>query len=300
MKTKQLFLNGAVLMMAISLSLTSCRPKEKPDNDTSSTQDNTLADKSFEDMGQISNEAASSGGVNSYKLAGYEGLLSHCIDTIIHDTVLNKITVDFGPTNCQCHDGRYRRGKIFISYSNSVKPEPYTYWDTLTQITITTTPDNSYFVGNDANNMHRIIGTKTVTNKGRNSAGHMTWTIDVYNAQIIKANNQGTITWTSNRVREWLAGETIPNTTWSDDVYGVTGSASGTSANGTPFSMNITSQLIRKLDISCIRWFVSGTFEFKPGNKPTRYVDFSPPSNGACDDEAWVTINSTVYKIHMH
>jgi len=294
MKTKQLFLNGTILMMAISLSLTSCRPKEKPDNDTSGATDNSLADKSFEDMGQISNEAAS-GGLSSYKLVGNEGLLSTCA-IVTHDTALNKITVDFGSVNCLCNDSRYRRGKIFISYSNSVMSEPYTYWDTLTQITITTTPDNSYFVGNDANNMHQVIGTKTVINNGHiGTAGHMTWTVAV-NGQIIKANSQGTITWTSNRVREWLTGEGTQS--WMDDSYGVTGSANGTSANGTPFSMNITSQLVRK--ISCIRWFVSGTFEFKPGNKPTRYVDFSPPSNGACDNEAWVTINSTVYKIHMN
>lgn len=282
-------------MVAVSLTFTGCRNRDKDkDTDTSGAEDNSLADKSFEDMGQISNEAAS-GSVGSYKSAGYDGLLSACA-TITHDTVLNKITVDFGSVNCLCNDNRYRRGKIFISYSNSVKPEPYTYWDSLTSITITTSPDNSYFVGNDANNMHQVIGSKTVTNNGHNlTTGNMTWTV-VVNGQIIKANNQGTISWTSNRVREWLTGEGTPYY-WLDDSYGVTGSASGTSANGTPFSMNITSQLIRK--ISCIRWFVSGTLEFKPGNKPTRYVDFSPPSNGACDDVATVTINSNVYTVHM-
>ncbi len=295
MKTKQFFLSSAILIMALSLSFTGCRPnKDKDkDKDTSGAEDNTIADKSFEDIGQISNEAAS-GGLSSYKLADYDGLLSHCV-TVTHDTALNKITVDFGSANCLCHDNRYRRGKLFITYTNSVKPEPYTYWDSLTKITITTTPDNSYFVGNDASNMHQVIGTKNITNNGHNAAGHMTWIVDV-NGQIVKPNNQGTITWTSNRVREWLTGEGTPS--WQDDSYGVTGTASGTSANGTPFSMNITSQLIRK--INCIRWFVSGTLEFKPGNKPTRYVDFAPPSNGACDDEVWVTINSTVYKIHMH
>mgnify|MGYP001608218599 CR=1 FL=1 len=290
MKTKQLFLNAAVLIMAVSLSFTGCRPKQEPDNDTSGAQDNTLADKSFEDMGQISSEAASSGGVSSYKLAGYDGILSHCAD-LTFDTLnsndADSITVDFGPTNCLCHDGRYRRGKLHITYSAGEK-----YLDSTAVITIKTAPTDNYFV-----NDNQVIGEKTITNKGHNSVGHMNWDIQV-SGQIIKANNQGTITWTSTRNREWLAGETIPNTTWSDDVYGVTGSATGTSANGTPFSMNITSQLVRK--ISCIRWFVTGKFEFKPGNKPTRYVDFSPPSNGACDDEVWITINSTVYKVHMN
>ena len=149
MKTKHLILSGTVLMIAASIAFTGCRKKEEQDKDTSSAEDNSLADKSFEDLGQISNEAAS-GSMTSYKTISYDGLLSTCA-TITHDTAQNKITVDFGTVNCLCNDSRYRRGKIFISYSNSVKPEPYTYWDSLTQITITTTnpsdQSNTYFVG---------------------------------------------------------------------------------------------------------------------------------------------------------
>jgi hypothetical protein len=292
MKTKQIFLGAAILAIAGALSITGCRKEKPADKDTSGAADNAFADKSFEDIGQIANEAASSGGVSSYKSADYDGLLSHCA-TVTHDTVNNKITVDFGSVNCLGHDGRYRRGKIFITYTNSTLPEPYTYWDSLTQITITTTNpsdgSNTYFV-----NDNQIIGTKTVINKGHNSAGHMNWDISV-NGQIIKANGQGTITWTSTRNREWLQGEGTPQ--WLDDVYGITGTASGTSANGTPFNVVITNKLIRK--ISCIKWFVAGTFDFTPGNKPVRHVDFSPPNNGACDNIATVTINNNTYTIYM-
>src|SRR3954463_14221098 len=117
MKTKQLILSGAVLMMSVALSLTSCRKdNSKDDNDTSGAQDNALADKSFEDMGQISNEAAN-GSLGSFKMGGsHDGLLSQCA-TITHDTALRTITVDFGSANCLCQDGRYRRGQIFISYT---------------------------------------------------------------------------------------------------------------------------------------------------------------------------------------
>ncbi|MBI4931592.1 MAG: hypothetical protein HY841_12555 [Bacteroidetes bacterium] len=290
MKTKQLIFSATALLVAVSLTFTGCRKKdEDKDTDTSGAEDNSLADKSFEDMGQISNEAASSGGLNSYKSAGYDGLLSHCA-TVTHDTALNKITVDFGSANCYCHDGRYRRGKLFITYTNSVKPEPYTYWDSLTQITIATAPDNSYFV-----NDNQVIGTKNITNKGHNGAGHMNWDVQV-SGQIIKANSQGTITWTSTRNREWIADESTP-LIWSDDIYGVTGTASGTSANGTPFNVTITSQLIRK--IACSKHFVSGTLDFTPGSKPVRHVDFgyspSPNPSGSCDSWISVTINSNTY-----
>lgn len=292
MKTKQLFLSASVLLMAGALSITGCRKEKEPtDNDTSGASDNALAEKSFEDIGQISNEAAS-GSMSSYRTGDYQGPFAPCA-TITHDTVLNKITVDFGSTNCLCYDGRYRRGKLFISYNNAYLPEPYTYWDTLTQISITTADPsdgtNSYFV-----NDHQVIGTKTVTNKGHNLAGHMNWDVNV-SGQIIKPSGQGTITWTSTRNREWLQGESTP--TWTDDVYGITGSASGTSASGNPFNAVITSQIIRKL--SC-RWFSAGTFDFTPGTKPTRHVDFSPPSGGACDNVAVVTINGHPYTIYMN
>ncbi len=99
MKTKQLILSGAVLMMSVALTLTSCRKDNDNDNDTSGAEDNALADKSFEDMGQISNEAAG-GGVGSFKLGdGHDGILSNCA-TVTHDTALNTITIDFGSTNC--------------------------------------------------------------------------------------------------------------------------------------------------------------------------------------------------------
>lgn len=289
MKTKQLFLNAAVLLMAISFSLTSCRKDNDQDNDTSGAEDNALADKSFEDMGQISNEAAN-GSVGSFKMgAGHDGILASCA-TVTHDTALNTILIDFGSTNCLCNDGRYRRGKIYVSYSNAAKGEPFTYWDSLTQITITTSPTDDYFV-----NDHQVKGTKSVINNGHNGAGHMNWSVNV-NGTIVKPNGQGTVTWTSTRNHEWLAGESTPFI-WIDDEHGVTGSANGTSAKGTTFNVTITSQLVRK--ISCPKHFVTGAFDFTPGTKPVRQVDFSPPSNGACDNIATVTINGKTYTVTM-
>lgn len=293
MKTKQLILSGAVLMMSVALSLTSCRKdnSKDADKDTSGAEDNSLADKSFDDMGQISNEAAN-GNVGSFKMGGDQfGLLSACA-TVTHDTALKTITVDFGSTNCACQDGHNRRGKIFITYTKGF--HNLGYWDSLASHTITTAPDYSYFVDDN-----QVKGSRTVTNNGHNSAGHMNWSVSV-NGEIVKANSQGTVIWTSTRNREWLAGEATPFI-WSDDEYGITGSASGTSAKGVNFDVTITSQLIRKL--SCFKHFVSGTLDFTPGTKPVRHVDFSysqsPDPAGSCDDLASVTINSNTYIVHM-
>lgn len=296
MKTKHLFLSGTALVMAAALTFTGCRKEKTKDDDTSGAEDNSLADKSFDDMGQMSNEAAS-GGVSSFKSGNYDGMLSSgcgnltlTFDTINHSDA-DSVTVDFGASNCLCMDGRYRRGKFYVMWSAGKK-----YWDSLASITHTTYPTNNFYV-----NDNQVIGTRHVTNKGHIN-GHMTWDVGVDGspssqyAQIVKANGQGTVTWQSTRTREWRAGESTPFI-WADDEYGVTGSASGTSAKGTPFSMQITSQLIRKM--SCPKHFVSGTFDFTPGSKPVRHVDFgyspSPNPAGSCDSWISITINSTTY-----
>jgi len=288
MKTKQLLLSAAVLIMSVALSLTGCRKDNSKESDTIGAEDNALADKSFEDLGQISNEAYG-GGLSTFKTGGgsqqTDGLLSFCA-IIIPDLINKKITVDFGTTNCLCKDGRYRRGKVYITYTG------ITYWDSLASVTVTTHPTDNYFVDDN-----QIIGEKSWINNGRNAAGHLSWSV-VIDGSIVKANNQGTVKWSATRTVEWLAGEgTLP---WSDDVYGVTGFAKGTASNGMSFDATITSQLIRK--IACPKHFVSGTFDFTAGTKPTRHVDFgyspAPNPSGSCDGWISVTINGkTFYKL---
>jgi len=270
-------------MIALSLVITGCRKTATEDDDTAGAQDNALAEGSFNDVGQISDEAAK-GSVSNYKSTEYESILSHCA-SVEFDTLNSadddSITVDFGTTNCLCHDNRYRRGKLYITYTAGKK-----YWDSLAVITIKTAPTNNYYV-----NDHHVSGTKTVANKGHNSSGNMNWDINV-NGQIVKANGQGSISWISTRNREWIFGETSPLDR-TDDIYSITGSSNGTSAAGNNFTATITSPLIKKMNCW---WIVSGTSSLDPGNgKPIRYVDFAPKSNGTCDNWISVTINGNTY-----
>ncbi|MBI3502062.1 MAG: hypothetical protein HY063_09725 [Bacteroidetes bacterium] len=296
MKTKHLIFSGTILLFAAALSFTGCRKENTKDNDTSGAEDNALADKNFEDMHQASNEAAS-GGLSSFKGSDNSVILSGCA-TITPDTANKKFTIDFGSSPCQCKDLRYRQGKIYVSWSG-LKPYPK-YWDSLTTITITTNPTDNYYVGNSSSAMNHVTGTRTVINKGHNTAHHMNWDV-TDNGTVTKASG-GTITWQSNRNREWIQGEVTPPTPvyWPNCIFGITGSASGVSAKGVQFSVNITSELIR--DLSCGKHFVKGTVDFTPGSKPVRHVDFgycdaTKSSSGCCDDWVSITVNSTtVYK----
>ena len=282
MKTRQLTLGLALVAIVGSVIFSSCRKrdKEEVDKDTSSASDQSLASTTVNDMTSISDEAGKSYAVSSFRTENTDGLLNAPCASVTVDTLsaVRTITVNFGSTNCTCLDGRERRGSLIMSFTGR-------YRDSLTVITVT--PQN-YFVDDN-----QVTGSKTITNKGHNAAHHLVYDISA-NIQIIKANGGGTISWQSNRQREWITGESTPS--WSDDIYSITGSASGTNASGNTFTSVITSPLIRNMAAGCRRHFTQGVLEHTPAGKATRYIDYG---NGVCDNKATVTINGNTYAITL-
>jgi hypothetical protein len=270
----------------ICFTFVSCRKKKDDDDkDTTSARDNALAEGAFNDVANIADQAAT-GSLATYfapsssQHKSSESMLSSCA-AISNDTSVSPhmLTIDFGSSNCLCSDGRYRRGKINVAYNGL-------YRDSASTHTITFT---NYYVENN-----KISGTKTVVNNGHNAAGNLTYDITV-NGQIDKISG-GFITWTSSRTREWILGETTPP--WGDDVYLITGSATGisTPASGTSTSFTVSiTQALRK-ELGC-RHFVSGKFDLTPSGKATRHVDFG---TGACDNTASVTINGHNYNVTLN
>lgn len=280
MKRNMFFLKGLISIVLFSIVLFGCKKdNNEKDTDTQLASDNALASKIFNDIQDIADEAGNNGTVNTFIMLDEASLLSSCA-TVNKDTITipHRITIDFSSTNCLCKDGNYRRGQIYIDFTGKYKDSGATH----------TISFNNYFV-----NDNQVSGSKTVTNEGRNSHGHLSFTI-IVNGTIILANNVGTITWTANRTREWLAGENTAIR--NDDIYLITGIESGTRASGKSYSSIITKPLRR--EISCqFHHFVSGTIEITPTGKATRTLDYG---NGVCDDEANVTINGTSYNIKLH
>lgn len=286
MKTKNLILKSILVLTAASLVMTSCKKKAADDSDTDSARDNAYAESMYGDAANISDEAGQKGTVSNYKGVENANLLGLCSKVTLSNkknTDQDTVTVDFGATNCVCADGRARRGQIIIYYTGKFKQLNSTHTITF----------NNYFV--DDNN---VSGTKTVTNNGFNSNGKMNWTINVNGTITLAAG--GTITWTSTRGRELLAGLNLADTTitWASSKWSITGSANGTSAKGVSYAANITSALVR--DFTCTaagkRHFTQGSIDITPASKPTRSIDFG---NGACDDQATVTINGKTYNITL-
>jgi hypothetical protein len=283
MKTR-ILVPFAVAALSIALILPSCRKSDRDeDNETQSSADNALAEAAFNDVfKQLDDAAAVTPDVNRMapgsEYTSQSGCATVTVNPALPSTVFPKtLTIDFGTTNVTCSDGRTRRGKIIATFTGK-------YRDSATVITVNL---NNYFV-----NDYAVQGTKTITNKGRNSSGNLWYTISVQNASVTTPQNK-TVSWQSTRQREWIAGEsTLINP--FDDVYLITGSASGTGTAGNAFSVTITQAL--RVEIGC-RWIVSGKATLQPANLAARFIDFG---SGTCDDQASVTINGNTYNFTMN
>lgn len=278
MKTSKLFYAAMIILLTAGMTLTSCtKDKTEDDNDTTQAADLALSEKVYDDAGDIADQA--NAGTLDMKSGDQGNLLSNCA-TVTKDTISipHVVTIDFGSVNCLCNDGSYRRGQIIVTFTGH-------YADSGAYRVISF---NNYYV-----NDNQILGTRTVVNNGHNGQGHLSYAVTV-NGQIILANNAGQINWTANRTREWIEGEGTPEK--YDDVFLITGDASGTRLNGATYTSLITSAL--RLERDCqFRHPVSGTTEVTPSNKPTRILDYG---NGVCDNVGTVTINGVTYNIVLH
>lgn len=257
---KQLLLTALLI-----LSLAACRKEDEAtplDRDQTAALDNNRAEGFFNDALAQADKANKDGELP-------------CAVSITFDTTSApySMLIDFGEQNCTSDDGRTRRGRLLVNYTG-----PYRAPGTV----ITITPQDYYV------NDHRLQGTKVVTNAGPNDQGQTTFTVAV-NGTVTAPDNSWTSTHSFQRTRTWIAGEsTLP---WNDDVYTISGSGSGTTRNGIPYTLLITTPL--RVEVGC-PWIVSGVMQIVPGTLATRTVDWG---NGTCDGTASVTINGITFTI---
>jgi hypothetical protein len=134
------------------------------------------------------------------------------------------------------------------------------------------------------------MGSKSVENMGKNAQNQSYFNINV-NGMIVKTTGD-TLIWNAIRTRTWTQGEATQQ--WADDVYEITGTASGQRANGIPYTMTITQPLVKALDC---QWISAGKMDIQPTGYNLRSIDFG---NGNCDNNATVTINGNTYNITLN
>jgi hypothetical protein len=197
--------------------------------------------------------------------------------TRTYDAATRTLTLDFGPTNCLCADGRYRRGQIVAVFSG-----PYRQAGAVVTINRT-----NYFV-ND--NQH--LGTRVITNLGTGS-----FDLSVQNASIIFANNGGTTAWSSQRRYTRTAGFGTPSIL--DDAYSITGSLTGTNRRSVTYTATIKNPLLKKFALGCARHFVAGSVEITNSKTQALLINYDPSGTAACDNIATVTINGRTRTIYL-
>jgi hypothetical protein len=283
MKTRSLLII-TLLSLGLALLIASCKKDEtidqvSPAQDTEfkAAKDDAIADRLFCEITDIVNEAAGHHPNNLKNIISDTIFMGPCA-TVTIDTITfpHTITIDFGPVNCICHDGKLRRGKINVSHSG-----PYWAMGTV----ITTTFDN-FFV-----NDHQLLGSKVVTNLGPNSSDNPTWEVLV-DGIVIKPNGEE-ITWVGNRLREWVVGHGAPPFMWWDDIYHITGSHNVMASDGTTLSAVITQPL--EIALNCY-WIRSGVIEMQHSDLPKITLDYG---DGTCDDLATITINGVSFSITL-
>ena len=264
MKINRYFL----LTTLLALALVACRKdkEDAPDMDYTAASDHARADDVFNDMLDQVDKAVDD-----------NGLRDACDPTVTFDTISTPrtITLDFGDVNCTATNGRLRRGKILVSYTGR-------YRDAGTVITLS--PLN-YHVNNNL-----VTGTKTVTNMGLDTNGHIYFNITV-NGSLTADDATWTASHQAARVRTWIQGSDTPQL--SDDIYLITGGGSGVNRNGIAYTTSITSALRVVLGCENLR-ITQGTVVVTPANRPARTVDYG---NGACDSTFTVTVTGQTYTI---
>lgn len=275
-------------LVAVSLVFIGCNKKKATfEYDNSNTPKiDKIVDNAYDELTLMSDQAIN-GSMDYYKmgkvtvlkpsekpLADQDKAACNVIITVDTLNSVKTVTIDYGTTNCECNDGKTRRGKVITTLTG-----PY-----FAVGTVKTHTTVDYYV-----NDNKIDGTKTVTNMGLNSLGQPYFNVAV-NGTVTLSTGE-IIAYTATRVRTMTAGYSTP-LIHLDNEFDITGSASATISNGSGYTSVITNPLHKK--IGCGK-FVSGTINFTPTNKPVRVIDYG---NGACDETFTVTINGITYTIN--
>lgn len=268
MKTKKI-ITSIALAFTLGVLYTGCDKAKDTviDTDTSSASDNSTADGALSGIFKSISEAADTS--SNLKALGCPTITTTTSTTT--STWPRTLTIDFGTTGCND-----KKGKII-----AVLTKPFR---TAGAVLTVTTVD--FYDG-----LNKVdVGTHVITNNGNNLAGHQNFSIDVTGSSITTPS--GPISWSTQRSLEWVEGFLTP-LDQSDDVYLISGQASGTSVKGVTFTAAITTPL--RIAVSC-KWIESGVITLTPKDKKPRTIDFG---TSGCDNKAKVTIDGTTYDITM-
>ena len=273
MKSKLLF--TALLATGLVISFTSCKKTstatEEPEIATTRelTGDQAISDNLTEETGEITMDAIEERGLAGERPADAlqtSGILSCATITATPLVGFPKtIVIDFGTTGCLGPNGIFRRGKINVVLSDTLRRPG---------ATAVTTFDN-YFV-----NGFQKEGTITWLNTS--TPGVRSWRRTMQNGKITAPNGRF---WTHFGTKDVVqtAGVNTPRNL-IDDVFSITGGHTVTNANGVARTSTILTPLQKKTACANID---QGTVRVQ-GPNHYAILDYG---DGTCDRIATISIN---------
>lgn len=279
---KKLFIPVSFLALNSLLLFSGCRKDQdaEPEMTFESAEDNARLESESESTQNFIDAEALDPGLKTGQ-PSQTGNLPACA-TRSWNNATNTLTIDFGPVNCLCKDGRYRRGKITAVFEGPWRVQN-------SKVTI---KPLDYYV-ND--NLH--TGTRVVTSLGNeNAAVNYKYQVEVIDAAITFTDGSAR-SWNALRELERIAGQ--GTLTIADDEYLVTGTSTGTNRRNVGFTTVINQPLKKVFRQGCFRNFISGTVTITNANNRTLLLDYDPGKTEACDKTAAVTSNGKTRTITL-
>jgi hypothetical protein len=183
------------------------------------------------------------------------------------------VTIDFG-TGCLGRDGKFRKGKIVSIYTNPM---------VLPGAKVSTTFIGYYVDSFKIEGTHITENTSTTNMQG--------WKIVVINGKITNTNTNRWRMWNSVKDVLQVAGNGTPRFPL-DDIYKITGTATGSNSGGHTWASQIVDPLIKKF---ICPWIVQGTVRLVRDGRPA-VLDYG---NGQCDNLAIIYINGVPHIITL-
>jgi hypothetical protein len=188
------------------------------------------------------------------------------------------LTINYGDAREICDDGFTRFGIIRATFSGK-------YLNKGTSVEVT--------FENYEKDFYKISGTSTLTNLGLNSDGYITYSWIVEDA-LIKGINTN-IEWEGKHTRTWVAGRSKESQGLvDDDVFQISGVASGRNSRGNTFTNEITQIYVS--DLSC-QWFPTGRSELNIPNLELRTINYD--TGDSCNNTFYERRNNTYFVVEI-
>jgi hypothetical protein len=273
------------VLIAFATVLYSCQKESSSNSTQPVTEDEAVtysdesaqAEGSFDDLDDISMQAADEEGVVSapngriFPFIHLRLRLGPCavITVTPNDSTYPKtVTIDFPGDGCWCADGKHRKGTIVMFFTGPIRRHG-------SVVTITL---RDFYL-----NRAHIEGTKTISNLSE--GGAVKFTVQVTGGKVTFPNGRG-YKYEGIKYKAQIDGATTPEV--ADDVYRIEGRSKTEFNNGVTVNLNTETPLIKK--VAC-DWINNGTLKIKI-NSRVLFLDYGAPNNGDCDNKALLTWNN--------